>query len=81
MAGQDDRIEFCGTYEEREVGRVFQGIDVLIIPSVCYETFSFALHEAIASGVPVIASAIACLDREDRRSLTGGLFGWEMQMT
>lgn len=74
MAGQDDRIEFCGTYEEREVGRVFQGIDVLIIPSVCYETFSFALHEAIASGVPVIASAIACLDEKIEDSFTGWTF-------
>src|ERR1700730_2722629 len=74
MADQDDRIKFCGTYQEEEVGNVFQSMDVLIIPSICYETYSFALHEALASGVPVIASAIACLDEKIEDSVTGWTF-------
>jgi glycosyltransferase involved in cell wall biosynthesis len=74
MADQDDRIEFCGTYQEGEVGYIFQGIDVLIIPSICYETYSFALHEALASGVPVIVSAIACLDEKIEDSVNGWTF-------
>jgi glycosyltransferase involved in cell wall biosynthesis len=74
MADQDHRINFCGTYQEGQVGNVFQSIDVLIIPSICYETYSFALHEALASGVPVIASAIACLDEKIEDSVTGWTF-------
>jgi glycosyltransferase involved in cell wall biosynthesis len=74
MADQDDRIKFCGTYQEGEVGDVFQSMDVLIIPSICYETYSFALHEALASGVPVIVSAIACLDEKIEDSVTGWTF-------
>jgi glycosyltransferase involved in cell wall biosynthesis len=74
MADQDHRINFCGTYQEEQVGNVFQSIDVLIIPSICYETYSFALHEALASGVPVIASAIACLDEKIEDSVTGWTF-------
>src|SRR3984893_15730412 len=74
IAGQDERIKFCGTYQEGEIGRVFQSMDVLIIPSVCYETYSFALHEALASGVPVIASAIPCLDEKIEDSVTGWTF-------
>jgi glycosyltransferase involved in cell wall biosynthesis len=74
IAGQDDRIKFCGTYQEGEIGHVFQSMDVLIIPSVCYETYSFALHEALAAGVPVIASAIPCLDEKIEDSVTGWTF-------
>lgn len=73
-AGRDDRIKFCGRYQEEEVGEVFKTIDLLIIPSLCYESYSFALHEAIASKVPVIASAIACLDEKVQDSVTGLTF-------
>lgn len=53
---------------------MFKTIDVLIIPSLCYESYSFALHEALASKVPVIASAIACLDEQIQDSVTGLTF-------
>ena len=71
-AGQDDRIKFCGRYPEEEVGEVFHTIDALIIPSLCYESYSFALHEALASRLPVIASAVPCLDEKIKDS-GGGL--------
>jgi glycosyltransferase involved in cell wall biosynthesis len=74
IAAVDKRIRFCGTYGRPEIGRIFQGIDVVIIPSLCYETYSFALHEALASNVPVIASAIGSLDEEIQDSFTGFLF-------
>ena len=73
-AGQDDRIKFCGPYREEEVGKVFQAIDALVIPSLCYESYSFTLHEALASRVPVIASAIPCLDEKIEDSVTGLIF-------
>jgi glycosyltransferase involved in cell wall biosynthesis len=74
LAGQDARIKFCGRYQEEKVGEVFRTIDALIIPSLCYESYSFALHEALASKVPVIASAIACLDQQIHDSVTGLTF-------
>ena len=73
-AAGDQRIKFCGTYKEDEIATVFQGIDVLVIPSLCYETYSYTLHEALASNVPVIASAVGCLDREIQNGVTGFLF-------
>ena len=73
-AGRDDRIKFCGPYQAEDVTKVFQGIDVLIIPSLCYESYSFTLHEALASRVPVIASAIACLDEKIQDSVNGWTF-------
>jgi len=73
-AGQDDRIRFCGRYQEEEVGEVFQAIDALIIPSLSYESYSFALHEALAAKVPVIASAVPCLDEKIKDSAAGLTF-------
>jgi glycosyltransferase involved in cell wall biosynthesis len=73
-AGQDDRIKFCGRYQEEEIGKIFQAIDALIIPSLCYESYSFALHEALASRLPVIASAVPCLDEKISDSAAGLTF-------
>jgi glycosyltransferase involved in cell wall biosynthesis len=73
-AGEDERIKFCGRYQEEEVAQVFQTIDALIIPSLCYESYSFTLHEALASRVPVIASAVACLDEKIQDAVTGLTF-------
>jgi glycosyltransferase involved in cell wall biosynthesis len=74
LAADDERIRFCGTYGEHETGKIFKALDVLIIPSLCYETYSFVLREALASNVPVIASAISSLDEEIQDSVTGFLF-------
>jgi glycosyltransferase involved in cell wall biosynthesis len=73
-AGEDDRIKFCGRYQEEDAAQVFHTIDALIIPSLCYESYSFTLHEALASRVPVIASAVACLDEKIQDSVTGLTF-------
>jgi len=71
LAGGDERIVFCGDYSIEDVGRVFQSIDVLVIPSVWYETYSFTLHEAFASQVPIIASDIGVLGEKIKEGLNG----------
>jgi len=52
----DNRITFFGAYSTEQLKDIFNNIDVLITPSVCYENYPLVLHEALASGVPVIAS-------------------------
>lgn len=54
----DKRIEFCDTYQPAQVGEILQGIDVLVVPSLVYESYSLSLHEALACNTPVIASNI-----------------------
>lgn len=56
LALADPRIEFCGAYSENSIGAMFSQIDVIVIPSICYESYSLILHEAMASGIPVIVS-------------------------
>ena len=58
LAAGDPRIEFCGVYDEQAASRVFGTIDVLVAPSVWPENRPFVVHEALASGVPAIVSAV-----------------------
>jgi len=74
MAGRDERIRFCGTYREEEVGEVLQNIDVVVIPSLCYESYSLTLHEAFACGVPVVASRSGNLQEKISDSVNGLTF-------
>ena len=74
LAGYDHRIRFCGSYKEEELAEVFGELDVLVIPSLWYETYSFTLHEAFACNVPVIASDIGVLREKVADSVTGFTF-------
>lgn len=49
-------VTFMGTFKPEELSQVFDKVDVLVAPSICYETYSFVVHEALASEVVVICS-------------------------
>lgn len=53
------RIE--GAFADGEKERVFSGIDVLVVPSAGLESYGIVVDEAMAHGVPVIASRIGAL--------------------
>jgi glycosyltransferase involved in cell wall biosynthesis len=74
IAEGDKRIRFCGSYKQEDVSRVFRELDVLVIPSLWYETYSFTLHEALAFNVPVIASNTGVLADKITDSITGLTF-------
>ena len=74
IADGDKRIEFRGTYTPSEVGNILQGIDVLAVPSTVYESYSLALHEALACKVPVIAADIGGAIDEITDSINGFTF-------
>jgi len=58
MAEGDRRIEFSGVYNEDQVGEILRSIDVVIIPSLWYETYCLVMHESFACNVPQIASDV-----------------------
>jgi glycosyltransferase involved in cell wall biosynthesis len=74
IAGSDDRIHFCGTYRNELVGEIMSDIDVLVMPSLWYENYPLVLHEALACGVPVIASSIGGMSEKIRDSVNGFTF-------
>lgn len=43
-------------YEYDELKKIFEETDLLIAPSICYETFGFTVLEALSHGVPVLVS-------------------------
>lgn len=47
-------IKIHGRYNYSELEKIFDDTDVLIVPSVWYETFGYTVLEALSYGVPVI---------------------------
>ncbi len=56
MAEKDPRVKFCGTFPNSEIGRIFSGLDVLVVPSLWYENTPLVIYSAQAERIPVIAS-------------------------
>lgn len=52
-----DRIVYCGAYKQEQLPSIFSEMDLLIVPSLCYETFGLVVLEALSFGVPVMVSA------------------------
>lgn len=61
LAGDDERIRFCGRFEAPDLAGVLEEIDVMVVPSVWFENTPFVILEALASGTPVIASNLGGL--------------------
>lgn len=56
LQGKSDRYFDKGMFSAGEIEKVFHSLDVIVVPSICYETFSFVVLEALSSGVAVICS-------------------------
>lgn len=54
-AGIADNALFLGNIEPQEIERFYSSIDLFVLPSR-YETFGVVLIEALASGIPVVAT-------------------------
>ena len=55
----DDNREYMqvkGSFDYKQLESIFDDTDVLIMPSICKETFGFTVLEALSFGVPVIVS-------------------------
>lgn len=56
LAKADPRVALLGHLEAKKVYSVMRHMDLLCLPSQVPETFSLALHEAAALGVPALVS-------------------------
>jgi glycosyltransferase involved in cell wall biosynthesis len=54
-------VTFAGRVDRQELARLRAGASVAIVPSRSAETFGLAAAEAMAAGLPVVASAIGAL--------------------
>lgn len=54
-------VRFLGRLSREQVWQTLGQVDVVVVPALWYETFSFIISEAFAAGVPVIASKLGPL--------------------
>jgi glycosyltransferase involved in cell wall biosynthesis len=66
-------VRFLGPLDRAEVWRLLAQVDALLVPSLSYETYSYALHEALAAGVPVLASDLGAMAGAVTDGVTGRL--------
>jgi glycosyltransferase involved in cell wall biosynthesis len=67
-------IRFMGPFDNREIGRVLSGIDVLVVPPIWEEAYGLTVDEAKAAGIPVIASRIGGIPEHLEDGREGYLF-------
>jgi glycosyltransferase involved in cell wall biosynthesis len=73
-AGTAGTVRFHGRYEQEDVPRILAGLDVLVVPSVWYESYSIVIREGFLAGVPVIASNLGAMADAIEHGVTGLLF-------
>ena len=57
----DPSVHFEGPIERERLPRYYQEADVLVQPSITYESFGLTLLEGMASGIPVIATDMGAM--------------------
>ena len=57
-ANLEERIQLVGFVDQKELSSFYQKADVAVIPSLNYESFSYTCAQAMAAGLPVVASRI-----------------------
>jgi glycosyltransferase involved in cell wall biosynthesis len=55
------RVRFMGHYDNEELPELLREVDILVVPSLWWETFSLTIREAMLAGVPVVASDIGAM--------------------
>ena len=51
-------VTFHGRFENRRLGEIHAGLDVLVVPSVWFENSPITIHEAFQYGTPLVTSDI-----------------------
>lgn len=74
LSNNDKRIYFLGVFNPDNKNLVYNQIDILVIPSLAPETFSFVAREALARKIPIIASDVGVLPELVRHHENGYLF-------
>ena len=67
-------VDWHGSFEPEELPALLTDVDAVVVPSLFQETFCIVAHEALALGIPVIASQIGALPEVVRDQENGLLF-------
>ncbi len=73
--GVTEQVTFAGAVPHESLARYYRAADVVAVPSF-YESFGLVAVEALASGVPVVASRVGGLTSTVADGRTGYLIPW-----
>lgn len=74
LSDGDGRIQYCGTFPNEIIGKIFAELDVLVVPSIWYENTPLVIYSAQAAGCPVIASNLGGMAEVVEHEKNGLLF-------
>jgi glycosyltransferase involved in cell wall biosynthesis len=67
-------LRLYGAFRPGELSALLEPVDLAIVPSIVWETYSIAAREAFACGVPVVAARLGALPEAVRDGDNGRLF-------
>jgi glycosyltransferase involved in cell wall biosynthesis len=67
-------VHFRAPFDRDRLTEALSDQDVVILPSICYESFSFVIREAIQLGMPVVASRLGAIPEAIEEGIHGFLF-------
>lgn len=74
LAQGDKRIRFYGWLQRQALGPLLAKMDILILPSLCYENSPTVIYEALSMGLPVLTSDIGGAAELIREGYNGWTF-------
>jgi glycogen(starch) synthase len=69
--GLDSRVELRGRVSQAELLAAYASADICVVPSLIYESFSYTCAQAMACGLPVVASCIGGIPETVGDGITG----------
>ena len=72
--GWEAQIHFRGAYDPADTPALLSRLDVLVVPSIWYETYCMVIREGFLAGVPVLASNFGAMAQAIEDGETGMLF-------
>ena len=59
--GARGNVRIYNGYKHDEVGRILNSMDILVVPSIWWETFSLTIREGMLAQLPIVASDIGAM--------------------
>jgi glycosyltransferase involved in cell wall biosynthesis len=74
LVKKDHRIEFCGTFEYKDLPQIMKDLSVIVIPSTYKEIYPLVMQLSLAYKKPVIATKIGGMPEVIQDGVNGYLF-------
>lgn len=71
QAGVEKNVTFTGPVDQKRLAHWYSRADIAVVPSVLYESFSYTCAQAMAAGVPIVASRIGGIPETLADGVTG----------